>query len=75
MMQGGMHMKKELKNRWVLILARVIDHRIGRTDEEKPEIPTLTVEEALVSFALRLLIVLVNFLTCAAVVANIVHHW
>lgn len=68
-------MKKELKNRWIFILARVIDHRIGRTDEEKPDIPTLTLEEAMVSFSLRLLIVLVNFVTCAAVIANIVHHW
>lgn len=68
-------MKKELKNRWIFILARVIDHRIGRTDEEKPDIPTLTLTEALVSFSLRLLIVLVNFVTCAAVIANIVHHW
>lgn len=68
-------MKRELKNRWIFILARAIDHRIGRTDEDKPDIPTLTLEEALVSFSLRLLIVLVNFVTCAAVIANIIHHW
>lgn len=68
-------MKKELKNRWIFILARVIDHRIGRTDEDKPDIPTLTLTEALVSFSLRLLIVLINFVTCAAVIANIIHHW
>jgi hypothetical protein len=66
---------KELKSRWIFVLARVIDHRIGRTDEDKPEVPVLTTEEALVSFCLRLVIVLVNFITCAAVIANVIHHW
>lgn len=68
-------MKKELKNRWIFILARAVDHRIGRTDDDRPDIPILTLEEALVSFSLRMLIVLVNFVTCAAVIANVIRHW
>lgn len=66
---------KMIKNRFFLILARTIDHRIGYDDQEKPDIPVLTVEEALFSFFLRFLIVIINFVTCAFVIANIIRHW
>lgn len=62
-------------NRLLLILARTIDHRIGKTDDEKPELPILTVSEALISLLIRLFIVLVNFVTCGFVIANIIRHW
>lgn len=62
-------------NRFLLILARTLDHRIGKTDEEKPELPILTVSEALISLIIRLFIVLVNFVTCGFVIANIIRHW
>lgn len=62
-------------NRFLLILARTLDHRIGKTDEEKPELPILTVGEALISLIIRLFIVLVNFVTCGFVIANIIRHW
>ena len=62
-------------NRFLLILARTIDHRIGKTDDEKPELPILTVNEALISLLIRLFIVLVNFVTCGFVIANIIRHW
>lgn len=61
--------------RWMLILARVLDHRIGKTDEDKPDLPILTLEEAMVSFYVRLFIVALNIITCLAVVANVIRHW
>lgn len=61
--------------RWMLILARVLDHRIGKTDEDKPDLPILTLEEAMVSFYVRLFIVTLNIITCLAVVANVIRHW
>lgn len=64
-----------IKSRFLLILARTMDHRIGLTDQDKPDLPILTVEEALVSFFLRFLIVLVNFTTCGFVIANVIRHW
>ena len=67
--------KKIIENRFFLILARTIDHRIGKTDEDHPAIPILTLEEALVSFFIRFIILFVNFATCAFVIANILHHW
>lgn len=63
------------RNRFFLILARTIDHRVGYTNSDKPDIPVLSVEEALFSFFLRFIIVLVNFITCAFVIANIIRHW
>lgn len=68
-------MRKELRGRWVLVLARALDHRIGRTDEDKPDLPVLTLEEAMVSFYLRLFIVTLNVTTCVAVIANIIRKW
>jgi len=61
--------------RFFLILARTIDHRVGKNEQGRPDVPVLTMQEALASFAIRFLIVLVNFATCAAVIANVIHHW
>jgi hypothetical protein len=68
-------MRRELRGRWVLVLARALDHRIGRTDEDKPDLPVLTLEEAMVSFYLRLFIVTLNVATCLSVIANVIRHW
>lgn len=66
---------KEIRSRWILVLARALDHRIGRTDEDKPDLPILTLEEAMASFYLRLFIVVLNVVTCLSVLANIIRHW
>jgi len=66
---------KKIHGRWILVLARALDHRIGRTDDEKPELPVLTLEEAMVSFYLRLFVVSLNVTTCLAVLANVIRHW
>lgn len=65
----------KIENRALLVLARVMDHRIGRTDDERPELPVLTVEEALTAFFVKFLIVLVNFVTCGFVIASVIRHW
>jgi hypothetical protein len=61
--------------RFFLVLARTIDHRVGKDDSDKPDIPILTMKEALISFFIKFIIVLVNFITCGFVIANIIHHW
>lgn len=68
-------MKNQIKSKWIMILARALDHRIGMKDEDPPELPRLTVEEAMVSFVIRMFLVSVNLLTCFAVLANIIRHW
>jgi hypothetical protein len=62
-------------NKFFLVLARTIDHRVGHTDESQPDIPVLPVKYALISFSIRFIIVMVNFITCAFIIANIIHHW
>ena len=39
---NAVHASKEIVNRYVLILARVIDHRVGQDDYDAPDIPILT---------------------------------
>lgn len=58
-----------------MVLARAMDHRIGIRDEDPPELPRLTVEEAMVSFWIRFLLVFVNLMTCGFVITNIIRHW
>jgi len=67
-------MKKAFTKIW-LIWSRTIDHRIGLTDGDKPEIPTLKVRDANISLIIRTLIVLINFITCGFIIANVIRHW
>jgi len=64
-----------IKNKFFLTLARTIDHRVGHTDDCKPDIPVLPMKYALASFFMRFVIVLINFVTCSIVIASIIHHW
>lgn len=68
-------MERRIKSKWIMVLARAMDHRIGIRDEDPPELPRLTVEEAMVSFWIRFLLVFVNLMTCGFVITNIIRHW
>jgi hypothetical protein len=68
-------MKRQIRSKLIMILARAMDHRIGFRDEDPPELPRLTVKEAMVSFFIRLTIVLANLVTCGFVIANVIRHW
>jgi hypothetical protein len=61
--------------RMLFIMARTIDYRIGLRNDDKPDLPLLTFEEALISFSLKLTIMLINLITCLFVIANVIHHW
>ena len=58
-----------------LIWARTLDHRVGRTDEDQPDIPILSLREAQISLLFRSLIVIVNLTTCFFIIANIIKNW
>ena len=62
-------------NRKLLILARAIDHRVGKDDYDAPDIPILTQQEAWRAFTIKLIMMLVNFITCGFIVANTIRHW
>ena len=66
---------QKILHRQLLILARAIDHRFGRDDNDAPDIPILKQSEAWTAFFIKLSIILVNFITCGFIIANIIHHW
>jgi hypothetical protein len=63
-----------MKKLW-LIWARTLDHRVGKTDEDQPDIPILSLKEARFSLILRTIIVVVNITTCFFIIANIIKNW
>ena len=66
---------QKILHRQLLILARAIDHRVVRDDNDAPDIPILKQSEACTAFFIKLSIILVNFITCGFIIANIIHHW
>ncbi len=63
-----------IKKFW-LIWARTLDHRVGKTDEDEPNIPILSLSEARFSLILRTIIVVLNMVTCLFIIANIIKNW
>ena len=63
-----------LRKLW-LIWSRTVDHRIGKTDDDEPDIPILSLEQANISLAIRTLIVIINVVTCGFIIANVIRHW
>ena len=63
-----------MKKLW-LIWARTLDHRVGKTDQDQPDIPILSLGEARISLILRTIIVVINITTCMFIVANIIKKW
>ena len=59
----------------LLILARAIDHRVGQDDYDSPDVPIFTQYEAWTAFWVKLSIILINFITCGFIIANVWHHW
>ena len=63
-----------LKTLW-LIWCRTVDHRIGKTDQDEPDIPILSLKQAQISLFLRTFLILLNVLTCIFIIINILHKW
>jgi len=64
----------KIKRMW-LIWCRTVDHRIGKTDDDEPQIPILSLSEANISLLFRTGILIINVITCFFIVANIIHKW
>lgn len=58
-----------------LIWARTLDHRVGRTNDDQPDIPILSLRDAQISLLIRSVIVIINVTTCLFIVANIIKNW
>ena len=63
-----------IKRFW-LIWARTLDHRVGKTDDDQPDIPILSLDDAKISLLIRSIIVVINVTTCFFIIANVIRHW
>ncbi len=66
-----MHMLKSMERIW----ARATGHLMGSTDQDKPDVPILTLREARVALYLKTFWVVIHVVTCLFIIANIIRHW
>tara|TARA_Y100000034_G_C6677119_1_gene297511 strand:- start:129 stop:320 length:192 start_codon:yes stop_codon:yes gene_type:complete len=57
------------------IWARALGHYIGKTDEDMPEIPIVTMKEARRVLILKTIWVVLQVTTCLFIIANVIRHW
>ena len=57
------------------IWARALGHYMGKTDDDMPEIPIVTMREARVVLKLKTLWVMLQVITCLTIIANVIRHW
>lgn len=57
------------------IWARATDHLMGQTDEDRPDIPILTLREARIALFLKTFWVVIHTVTCCFIIANTIRHW
>lgn len=57
------------------IWARATGHLMGQTDEDRPDVPILTVREARIALFLKTFWVIIHVATCFVIIANVIHQW
>jgi len=57
------------------IWARALGHYMGKTDDDMPEIPIVSLREANMVLALKSLWVVLQITTCICIIANVIRHW
>jgi hypothetical protein len=48
---------------------------MGNSDEERPDVPILTLREARIALYLKTFWVGIHVITCLFIIANIIWHW
>ena len=66
---------KKLMNSLERIWARATGHLLGETDHDKPDVPILTLKQARVALVFKTTWVVVQLVTCVAIIANAIRHW
>ena len=59
----------------VRIWAQATGHLMGQTDEDRPDVPILTLREARIALFLKTFRVLIHIITCFFIIANVIRHW
>ena len=57
------------------IWARALGHYMGKTDEDMPEIPIVSLKEARRVLVLKTFWVILQVTTCLFIIANVIRHW
>ena len=57
------------------IWARATGHLMGNTDDDRPDVPILTLREAKIALFLKTSWVVLHVITCCFIIANVVHNW
>ncbi len=57
------------------IWARATGHLMGTTDDDRPDVPILTLKEARIALALKTFWVIIHVITCFFIIANTLRHW
>jgi hypothetical protein len=57
------------------IWARATGHLMGRTDEDRPDVPILSLREARIALFLKTFWVAIHVVTCCFIIANTIRHW
>jgi hypothetical protein len=62
-------------NSFEKIWARATGHLMGNTDDDRPDVPILTLKEARIALALKTFWVVIHVITCLVIIANTIRHW
>ena len=57
------------------IWARALGHYMGKTDDDMPGIPIVTLREARRVLVLKTCWVILQVITCLSIIANVIRHW
>jgi len=57
------------------IWARALGHYMGKTDDDMPEIPIVSLKEARRVLILKTCWVILQVITCLCIIANVIRHW
>ena len=57
------------------VWARATGHLMGHTDDDRPDVPVLTLREARVALFLKTFWVIIHIVTCFFIMVNTIRHW
>jgi hypothetical protein len=57
------------------IWARATGHLMGNTDDDKPDVPILSLKEARIALFLKTFWIIIHIITCFFIIINVIRHW
>jgi len=68
-------LRERIMNSFEKIWARATGHLMGNTDDDRPDVPILSLKEARIALALKTFWVVIHVITCLVIIANTIRHW